>query len=296
MPVSGRLTWRAWDRSWVVALGTMAVVGLLTVAPAPLIPIAEGYQDLCERFPALAVATNHLEPVPAALVFILAALALANGAALAAVRFVRTLRGNHRLDTCARPLPPRLALAGRRLALEGRLTYLDHPGAAAYCYGFIRPRVAITSGLLGRLDDQELLAVLAHERYHLRRRDPARYLVVDALAAAAFMFPAAAALRYRLETRVEVAADRAALAATSPGALAGALLAALPGPKVVIVGGAGLSATEARIAHLAGHPVLPPIPVRSVAFTIAVLAMVGVAVVDLATSAPLVRMICPICS
>ena len=289
------VTWRSWDRSWIVALATVGAVGLLAVAPAPLVPVAERYRDLCEQFPILAGLTNHLPPLPVALLFSLAALAIINGVAAAAILFVRTLRVNRRLNRCSGPLPPRLARAGRRLGLEDRLTCLADTGLTACCYGFVRPRVAISADLLARLDDQELLAVLAHEGHHLRHRDPARYLVIHALASAAFMFPVASALRHRLETRVELAADRAALAVTSRGALAGALLSALAGPAPV-VGAVGLSATEARIAHLAGRPVLPPIPARTVVASLGVLAGIGLATVDLAASADLVRMVCPFCT
>lgn len=287
--------WRSWDRSWLRALATAAAVGLLAAVPAPLVPLARGYRDLCDRYPALALLTNHLPPLPVALLFSLAAVALIYGGAVGGTQLVRTLRFSRRLDGCALQVPPRLAHVGARLGIEGRLTYLDDPRLAACCYGFVRPQVAITAGLLGSLDDQELLAVLAHERHHLQRRDPARYLAIQALTSTAFMFPVAAALRQRLETRVELAADQAVLAVTSRGALAGALLGALAGPKAPIVGAAGLSATEARIAHLAGRPVLPPIPVGTIVASLAVLVVVVAAAVDLATPAHLVRMICPLC-
>lgn len=295
MPLDGEPARRSWDRSWIMAAATSATVGLLALVPAPLVPLAEGYRDLCARFPVLARLTNHLPPLPVALLFGLAALGLVNGVAVATTLLVQASRLSRHLDRDAGPLPPRLARAGCRLGLEGRLIYLDVPWLLACCYGFLRPRVAVTAGLLTRLDDQELLAVLAHERHHLRRRDPARYLAIHALTAAAFMFPVAPPLRRRLETRVELAADRAALAVSSRGALAGALLTALASPAAMIVAAAGLSATEARIAHLSGRPVLPPVPIRAVVVSAVVLAVVVLAVADLATSTHLVRMVCPLC-
>lgn len=288
----GEAVWRSWDHSWFVALVTASAVGLLAAVPAPLMPIAEAYRDLCERFPVLAQLTNSLPPLPVALLFSLTVLALANGAVVAARLFVGTLRFNRRLDRLSTRRPPRLLRAGRRLGLEDRLTYLDDPGVLACCYGFVRPRVAITADLLARLKDQELLAVLAHERHHLWCRDPARYLAIHALAATAFMLPVAVPLRHRLETRVELAADRAALAVTSKGALAGALLTVLAAPPATLVSAAGLSSTEARIAHLAGRPILPPIPLRTVVASLAVAIVVLVATVNLATSADVMWTLC----
>ncbi|MGH2618936.1 MAG: M56 family metallopeptidase [Thermomicrobiales bacterium] len=292
----GETVWRSWDRGWAIAFATAGAVGLLAAVPTPLLPIAERYRDLCAQFPVLAQLTYHLPPLPFALLFSLAGLAIVNGVAVATRLLVRTLRVNRRLERMSDPLPPRLVHAARSLGLEDRLTYLNVPGMLACCYGLVRPRVAVTADLLARLDDQELLAILAHERHHLRHRDPARYLALHALAAAAFMFPVASVLRHRLETRVELAADRAALAVTSRGALAGALLSALSGPRAPVVGAAGLSATAARIAHLAGSPVLPAIPARCVVASLGVLAVIVLALVDLAASAELVQMICPHCS
>ncbi len=281
---------------WVLTAGTATVVGLLAADPALLVPVARGYQALCERYPPLARLTVHLPPLPVALLLLLMVLALVTGGATGMRMVWGTLRFNRRLQWYARPMPARLERAAKQMGLVDRLTYIDHQTLAAFCYGFLRPRVAVTSSLLVCLDDEELVAVLAHERHHLRRRDPARYLGFHMLAAAAFMFPVAPAIRQRLETRAELAADRSALAVVPRGALAGALLAVLAGGEATVIGAAGLTATEARIAHLAGAPVLPPIPVRAAVASTALLVVIGAAVVDLATTAHLVRMVCELCS
>ena len=282
-------------RPWLPALAVGSTVVLLAATPAPLLPIARGYAALCERYPTLALVTNHAPPLPLALLLGLAALSLLAGGRAGAVGLLATLRFDRRLRRCAGPVPPRLARLGGALAIATRLTSLAAPEPMACCYGFLRPRVAVTAGLFERLDDAELAAVLGHERQHLRRCDPLRYLLLDALTAAAFMFPAAPALRRRCEARIELAADRAALAIAPRGALAGALLAVLASPRAAAPGVAGLSATEARIAQLAGRPALPPIPARAVAASLGVAAVVVLATVDLAASADLVRMVCPLC-
>jgi Zn-dependent protease with chaperone function len=45
---------------------------------------------------------------------------------------------------------------------------VDHPAAAAYCLPGLRPEIVISAGALNLLDADELAAVLAHERAHLR--------------------------------------------------------------------------------------------------------------------------------
>ena len=161
--------------------------------------------------------------------------------------------------------------------------------------GLLQPRVMVTAGLIDRLDDTELAAVLAHERHHLRRRDPLRLLLLNALAGAMFMFPVAAILRQRWKARIELAADRAAVAVAPRGALASALLAVLASRSTRLPGVAGLSVTEARIAHLAGNPALPPIPLPAAMVSLGLVAVIVLGAVSLGASTALVEMLCPFC-
>jgi Zn-dependent protease with chaperone function len=47
---------------------------------------------------------------------------------------------------------------------------VDHPAAAAYCLPGLRSAIVVSAGTLELLDAEELAAVLAHERAHLRER------------------------------------------------------------------------------------------------------------------------------
>jgi len=167
--------------------------------------------------------------------------------------------------------------SARRLGIADRLTYLALPAPAAFCYGFLRPRIAITAALANRLGAEELTAVLLHERHHLQRRDPLRYLALSALTAGAFLVPLAPFLRRWAEARIELAADRAALTLVPREVLARALAATLLTATGLSAGMAGLSATEARIAHLAGRPELPAFPLMAGLATIALASSLGAA-------------------
>lgn len=272
------------------------MVASLAAFPAPLVPLARGYQDLCERVPVLTLVTGHLRPVPVALLLSLAGAAFIAGMIAGVTRLIGTLRFNGRLEASRGISPSRLTSLAEPLGILGRITYVEDPRMVACCYGFLRPRIAITAGLLSRLDQAELQAVLVHERHHVERRDPLRYLVLHALAAAAFMFPATPAVRQRLEARTELAADAAALSLTSHGALAGALLAALSGLETRIAGAAGLTATESRIAHLSGTPALPPINTRALVVSVGLIGFIVTAAGVLTTSPPVVEMVCRFCS
>lgn len=277
-----------------VAIGV--AIALLAVYPAPLLPLARAYQALCEQYPILARLTFRAPPAPLVLLMSLASLGAFVGGWAGVVALWQTHRFNQHLRNSGVTVPPRVVHLAADLGIADRITYLAWAQPAACCYGFRRPRIAITEGLVAYLDDAELTAVLAHEREHLRRRDPVRYLVLHALSVGAFMFPVVAALRQRREAHIELAADRAALAVAPRGALAGALLAVLNASELPVRGVAGLTATEARIAQLSGQGLLPDIPARLVVASLGLAGVIMVALTDLAMSEDLVAMVCDYCT
>ena len=92
---------------------------------------------------------------------------------------------------------------------------LDEDRPLAFCAGLLRPRVFVSSGALAALDEAALAAVLAHERYHARRRDPLRRVVARGLGAALRFVPGVAALVARHEVLAEMAADEDAVCRAS---------------------------------------------------------------------------------
>lgn len=136
-----------------------------------------------------------------------------------------------RQRTFVRALP----IAGERDFDGRRVVIVEDERPRAFCAGFLRPRVFISSGALRLLDTSELEAVLAHEAHHAARRDPLRLLVSRAVSAAFAFVPRLAALGRRQHELAELAADAAAVRRIgSPGPLASALLAFEAGdPEVV---------------------------------------------------------------
>ena len=162
-----------------------------------------------------------------------------------------------------RPLPPPVRNAAEGLGLTGRVDAIHASEAFAVTYGLARPRILVSDGLAAALDRSELTAVLAHERCHLRRRDPLRLLAARLLAAYACYLPAAALLAERAALRRELAADRAAAASAGRGVLAAALLklATLPASPALAAASPADDAEEsleARVAQLEhGSPPRP---------------------------------------
>ncbi|HNP56361.1 MAG TPA: M48 family metalloprotease [Gordonia sp. (in: high G+C Gram-positive bacteria)] len=130
----------------------------------------------------------------------------------------------------------------RRLAVDRPL---------AYCLPGRNRRVVVTDGTVARLSDDELRAVLAHERAHLRARHD---LVLEAFIALQAAFPRFVRSKSALgsvELLAETLADDQAVRSTSPTTLARALVAVSDAGAPEGALAVGGSMTLARINRLA---------------------------------------------
>src|SRR5262249_59951379 len=87
--------------------------------------------------------------------------------------------------------PPGPVFHAERSGCAARLDVVAGEEAFAVTYGVIRPRILVSTGLTTALTPAEIGAVLAHEREHLRPRDPLRLLAGRLFAAWACYLPAA---------------------------------------------------------------------------------------------------------
>jgi Zn-dependent protease with chaperone function len=202
-------------------VGALAEIGLQGVTGVAA--VGAGLVSACILLAA------ELRQLPPELV-VVAAITGASTAAFAAAlrsawreqRLIRALP-TVRLDESdyAHALPP--------LAAE-RLHVLSSHRPMAFCAGLLRPRVVLTSALLDTLAEDERLAVVTHELSHARDRGPLKLACLRLLVRAFFWVPLLRDLVDRYVLLSELAADRAAITATSSSALAGALAEVLPAP------------------------------------------------------------------
>ena len=200
---------------------------------------------------------------------------------LAATRAFEARVRRDRIDPAADVLD-----AAQRLRIR-RVDFVDDDRVYSFTYGLTAPRVVVSRGLVRRTDTEQLQAVLAHERYHVRNLDPLKMLVARVLRSALFFLPTLRILHDRYFAGRELAADRAAYRACGREPLAAALyqvaasgVPLTPEPAAAI---GGTDVLEVRLAQLEdGHePTLPAIPVWSAVTTLlGVIAMAaGIAVV-----------------
>ena len=200
--------------------------------------------------------------VVAALVLVLATFGVSLGLVslfrqlLATLALIRTLLS--RRVTVSR----RIGAIAASLELAGRVDIVRDPRPFSFCYWFRRPRICLSTGLIRRLDDTELRAVLLHERYHLRQRDPLRLVIARYFAAGLYVVPVVEELVEYYTVQKEVAADQAAVRAMGGvRELASALCKVLPDADDVDLGllvpVGSLSVTEARIDRLVDGRAVP---------------------------------------
>ncbi|WP_203335702.1 M56 family metallopeptidase [Nocardioides limicola] len=172
---------------------------------------------------------------------VIAVVALAVTALVAA----RLLLSGHRVGTTLRQLRRRHRAQLDLLAHRERgVEVLDHDLPVAYCLPALGgSRVVVSAGMLDRLTEDEVAAVLAHERAHLRSRHD---LLLEAFSVLHRAFPRWVSSRAALDEvklLVEVMADRAAVRGRDPRHLGRALVALAESrvPAAALpAGGAGL--------------------------------------------------------
>jgi len=190
-------------------------------------------------------------PVPGGAVVAVAGLLLAAAVVLRAGWCLAGELARSRRDR--REHATRVAATGRP-GPEPGVVVLDHDAPAAYCMPSGRYRVVVSAGALAALGTEQLQAVLAHERAHLRCRHHLMLAVAAALARAFPRVPLFARAGPELGVLAELAADDAAARRHGRDHLAKALvILARAGTRPAALA-AGGPATIARIQRLLAPP------------------------------------------
>ena len=211
--------------------------------------------------------------------FIVVALLLTVGAVRGVTSARRQIAATRRL---------RRQVARHRVApphgIPAGVAVVEADGVFAFTLGLRRPRIVLSQALVDHLTPAELAAVVAHEGYHVRARDPLRIVAARVAASAAFFLPAVRHLVRRYVVSRELAADRQALRESSAPALAGALLKTVSARNWDDMAGAAAIAgahLEIRVDQLEcrAEPPLPSLPLSAVvASAVVVLAMASVVI------------------
>lgn len=209
--------------------------------------------------PAMPVATSVAEFVHACVTLIQAQYATPAGATASATGVVIVAGVLGRL-VYSGVRTARFAAAERRrhrnaVVLLGRIdddlgvTVVTHGSPEVYCLPGRNRRIVLTTATLDALEPDQLAAVLAHERAHLRARHDLVIAAASAMAAAFPRVPPFALAYEQTRTLVELAADDAATSRCDRVTLAEGILNVAAGPPPAATLGAG-TAGAARVHRL----------------------------------------------
>ena len=248
-PRLGLLAWQAASASFVAAL----VLGGLALA-VPATVLSGGLADLLTNC-VMAIRDAYRSPAGASaagagLVLAAAVTLRVTSCVCAGLRDAARRRGEHAAA---------LRVVGRRNDTLDALV-VDHDTPRAYCLPGRAPTIVLTTGTLQRLVPDELAAVLAHERAHIRAR---HHLVIAAAAGLSRALPRVPLLRIAADAipaLAEMAADDIASRKTNRAQVATALvaLAAATTPAAALsVAGPGAVARVQRLLRPASPISLP---------------------------------------
>ncbi|MGH8774393.1 MAG: M56 family metallopeptidase [Jiangellaceae bacterium] len=142
-----------------------------------------------------------------------------------------------------------LALVGRPEHRLGAIV-IPHDVPEVYCLPGRRRRIVLTSAALDTLSADQLAAVLAHERAHLRARHDLVIAAASALAQAFPRVPPFALAHDQIRRLVELAADDVAAGSSDRLMLAEGILTVAGGHTPPAALGAGSTAGAARVRRL----------------------------------------------
>jgi Zn-dependent protease with chaperone function len=134
------------------------------------------------------------------------------------------------------------------------LRILDVAQPLAYCLPGVRSRVVVSEGALNALADNEVAAILSHERAHLRARHDLVLEMFTTVHAAFPRFVRSAHALHAVRFLIELLADDAAVRAAGPTPLARALVACASGHTPSGALAAGGPTTVLRVRRLSGRP------------------------------------------
>lgn len=195
------------NRSFLsLALLTLGMVALLAQVLAKLFPLATAkIIYFCQKF-----ISETLFPIPHSLpygiVFGLGAIAAIGGASFL-LQLTKTHRLLQKLLRDQVPVPEHVQRIIDTLHLGNRVHLVRNQQPFSFCAGSITPHIIMTTALVSTLDDKELEAVLFHEQFHLRHRDPLKILFGKTVSVMFFFLPIFSELSRNMVGTNELLAD-----------------------------------------------------------------------------------------
>ncbi len=148
----------------------------------------------------------------------------------------------------------KLKSLAKSLNLEGKIDVAYSSKPLSFCYGFLKPRICLSTGLIRSLTKNELKAVLLHESYHLKNLDPLKIILSSTLSYILFFLPIFKDFHKHFLLSKEISADQLSVRNGNRGSLVSVLSKLLnyPSPNLNFVAGLTSETLERRIIYIRG--------------------------------------------
>ena len=103
--------------------------------------------------------------------------------------------------------PRKLESVTQALGLTNKIAVIEDKKHFSFCYGLLRRKICLSTGLIQSLTKSELKAVLLHEKYHLKNFDPLRILLGKTASRMLFFIPTLQDIQTHYALSKEIAAD-----------------------------------------------------------------------------------------
>ena len=102
-------------------------------------------------------------------------------------------------------------LSGNIIQTRGNVSFFKQRQPQAFCFGILKPKIYISSGLVRLMSSQELAVILRHEKYHLEKKDSLVFLMASLIESLFPFFPVISDFISVYRTDREVEADKIAI-------------------------------------------------------------------------------------
>lgn len=141
------------------------------------------------------------------------------------------------------------------LGIIKKITVVNDKKQISFCYGLLKPKICLSNNIVNSLNRSELKAVLIHESYHLKSRDPLKILLSQIASSMFFFVPTIKDFQKHYILTKEINADQLVINTNGVKHLKFALVKLLSNPVISISGVASFASSadlEQRIKILAG--------------------------------------------
>lgn len=124
--------------------------------------------------------------------------------------YIKTSRFIKNYTTRHHSMSKKLNHIAQQINLSSKVIEIQTEEPVVFCYGFVNPRICISSVIVNSLSCNELKAVLLHEQHHLKVYEPIKLLLVKIISNALFFIPGIKSLTKQYAVFSELAADETA--------------------------------------------------------------------------------------